>query len=281
VLFKLMRRTDLDRTLDFIAWLMRKIGPWLRGQRVARANLVAAYPEKSAAEIKQILSGMWDNLGRLGVEYANLDRMVDDESRRDRQRVVYAPGGQETLERLRDDGKPALLFTAHLANYEVGAIASTHRLRLPMAVLYRRPNLGPITDYLLSMRASTMGEIIEAGPDSVWKIRDALKRGRHVAILVDQHFAQGVEVQFFGRPCKVNPMPARFAGMFNCPVHGARSIRLPGNRIAVELTDELKMPRGSDGKIDVQAAMQMMTTIIEGWVREHPEQWPWLQRRWR
>jgi Kdo2-lipid IVA lauroyltransferase/acyltransferase len=90
-----------------------------------------------------------------------------------------------------------------------------------------------------------------------------------------------VDVTFFGRTCKANPMAARFAQFFDCPVHGFRSIRLPGNRVQVEFTEAVTMPRDLNGKIDVQAAMQTITGIVEGWVREQPEQWLWLQRRWR
>jgi len=31
----------------------------------------------------------------------------------------------------------------------------------------------------------------------------------------------------------------------------------------------------------VPGIMQAITTVIEGWVREHSEQWLWLHRRWR
>jgi len=40
-------------------------------------------------------------------------------------------------------------------------------------------------------------------------------------------------------------------------------------------------PRASDGRIDVPGTMQLITSTIEGWVREYPEQWLWLHRRWR
>lgn len=279
LLLQLMRRTDLDRTANFVGAAMRRIGPWLRGHRTARLNLSAAYPEKSASEIERILADMWDNLGRLGVEYANLDRLLGDSGGRP-DRIVFAPGALERLARLREDGKPALLFSAHLANYEVGAIVSTRR-GLDTAVLYRRPNLGPLTDEIVRMRANLMGHIISADRESVWRIREALKRGLHVAMLVDQHFPKGAEVTFFGRRCRVNPMPARYAQRFGCPVHGVRAIRLPDNRIQLELTEEVAMPRGRDGKIDVAAAMQAITATVEGWIRENPAQWPWLQRRWR
>jgi Kdo2-lipid IVA lauroyltransferase/acyltransferase len=47
------------------------------------------------------------------------------------------------------------------------------------------------------------------------------------------------------------------------------------------LTDPLNPPREAQGKIDVAGTMQLITSIIETWVREHPEQWFWIHRRWR
>ena len=62
---------------------MRRIGPWLPEHRIGRANLTAAFPEKSDAEIEEILRGVWDNLGRVGAEFAHLDRLWDyDRDRR-------------------------------------------------------------------------------------------------------------------------------------------------------------------------------------------------------
>jgi Kdo2-lipid IVA lauroyltransferase/acyltransferase len=277
--FKLVRRSDFDRASNFAAGLLRRVGPRLRGHRTARANLVAAYPDKSAAEIERILGDMWDNLGRLAVEYVNLDRLVDP-SNPNSGRIVVAPGTLEKLARLRDDGKPAVLFTSHLASYEVGAIWVEHN-GLDLAIFYNPSNFGPLSEQLAEMQKHTMGRLVESGPDAVWRLRDALKSGLHLALFADQHFANGVDVAFFGRRCKANPMAARFAQLFNCPVHGFRAIRLPDNRIQLEFTDEIPMPRGPDGKIDIAAAMQAITTTIENWIRERPEQWLWLQRRWR
>lgn len=279
LLFKLIRWSDFERSSNFAALVLRRIGPRLRGHRTARANLTAAYPEKSAAEIERILAEMWDNLGRLAVEYVNLDRLVDP-ANPNSGRIVVNPDTLEKLARLRDDGKPAVLFTSHLASFEVGAIW-VERNGLNLAIFYNPSNFGPLSEQLAAMQKNTMGRLVESGPDAVWRLRDALKSGLHLALFADQHFANGVDVEFFGRPCKANPMAARFAQFFNCPVHGFRAIRLPDNRIQVEFTDEIPMPRGADGKIDIAAAMQAITTTIENWIRERPEQWLWLQRRWR
>jgi KDO2-lipid IV(A) lauroyltransferase len=64
-------------------------------------------------------------------------------------------------------------------------------------------------------------------------------------------------------------------------VHGARAIRLPGGRLHLELTGPIALPRDSEGLIDVAAATAAINAIVEGWVREHPDQWFWLHNRWK
>ena len=66
-----------------------------------------------------------------------------------------------------------------------------------------------------------------------------------------------------------------------CPIHGVRIIRLPGYRFRAELSEEVKPVRDAAGQIDVQGTMQAVTSVIEGWIREYPDQWLWLHRRWR
>jgi KDO2-lipid IV(A) lauroyltransferase len=88
-------------------------------------------------------------------------------------------------------------------------------------------------------------------------------------------------VNFFGRVTRANPLLARLAQHFNCPIHGARIVRLPGHRFRAELTEEIAAVRDAAGKIDIAGTMQAITGVVEGWIREHPEQWLWLHRRWR
>jgi Kdo2-lipid IVA lauroyltransferase/acyltransferase len=100
-------------------------------------------------------------------------------------------------------------------------------------------------------------------------------------MLVDQYLTNGVEVSFFGRKTKANPMLARLRRQVECPIYGARIIRLPNNRFRGELSEEVKPVFDASGEIDIQGTMQAVTNVVEGWVREYPEQWLWLHRRWR
>jgi len=279
LILKAVRRADRIWISDVFARFTRTVGPWLREHRIGRDNLMAAFPEKSPAEIEQILLGVWDNLGRVAAEFAHLDRLtVGDPNNLPYLKFDAVSGAR--FDRVRDDGKPALVFAAHLANWELPAIMAA-AFGLDAMVLYRRPNIGAIADAVIAIRQGSMGTLVSTDAGAPIMLARALEANRHVAMLVDQHYVKGVEVTFFGRRCMANPLIAALARHVECPIHGTRMIRLPGGAFRGEITDEIAPVRDAEGKIDVQGTMQAITSVVEGWVREHPEQWLWLHRRWR
>jgi KDO2-lipid IV(A) lauroyltransferase len=277
-----LRLAAPDRVIGVAGRGLRAIGPLLPEHRIARANLTAAFPEKSAAEIDVILRGTWDNLGRVGAEFAHLDRLWDFDAEHPERhgRIEVRQSDIDNFGRLRDDGKPALIFAAHLANWELPAVcAATYGL--DSAVLYRRPNIAALNRWIGATRANSMGALIPTGLDAPVKIAEALERGAHVGMLVDQYYVRGVPVTFFGRRTRANPLLARLARHFDCPIHGTRIVRLPGNRFRAELTDAVTPARDAQGRIDIDATTQIVMNVVEGWIREHPGQWLWQHRRWR
>jgi KDO2-lipid IV(A) lauroyltransferase len=280
-LLRATRYFDPIKTADLFGHLARLIGPMTREQRIGRANLTAAFPEKSPAEIETILAGVFDNLGRLGAEIAHLDHIWQhDRARPQDSRIEIEERTHELFAQLRLDGKPALIFAGHLGNWELPAVAAVAH-GLDAAVLYRRPNIAAADRAIHKLRALNMGTLIPASHDAPFKLAQALQNGQHVAMLVDQYFTNGVEVMFFGRKTKANPMLARLLRQVECPIHGVRIIRLPGHRFRAELSEEIPPVRDAKGQIDVQGTMQAITSVIEGWIREYPDQWLWLHRRWR
>ncbi|MGH6715359.1 MAG: lipid A biosynthesis lauroyl acyltransferase, partial [Bradyrhizobium sp.] len=218
-LLRATRYFDADKTADLFGRVARLIGPLLREQRIGRANLRAAFPDKSPAEIEAILAGVWDNLGRIGAEFAHLDHIWDhEEEHPERGRIELAPGTRALFHHLRLDGKPALIFASHLANWELPALAAVAH-GLDTAILYRRPNIPSADRIIQTMRQVKMGTLIPAGRDAPLRLAEALQRGQHVAMLVDQYLTSGVEVTFFGRKTRANPTLARLLRQVECPVH--------------------------------------------------------------
>jgi Kdo2-lipid IVA lauroyltransferase/acyltransferase len=278
-LLAILRRSDPDRASDLCGKGLRRIGPWLPSHRIGQANLRAAFPDKDAAWIEQTLRGAWENLGRVAGEYVHLGRIWDyDPEHPNTGRIIT--DDVPLFMALRDDGKPALCFAAHLGNWELPALAAAAH-GLPSAVVYRMPNNKAVAKEIARIRGPLMGRLIRGRAQAALEMSAALQNGEHLGMLVDQHFSRGVDISFFGRRCKANPTIARLARRFDCPVLGVRVIRLPDRRFRITATPPLNLPRDADGLVDVAETTRMINAIVEGWIREHPEQWLWFHRRWR
>jgi KDO2-lipid IV(A) lauroyltransferase len=278
-LIRLLRRANPDRASDVCGAVARRVGPYLPAHRIGQANLRAAFPDKDPAWIEATLRDAWDNLGRVAGEFVHMARIWDfDPDHPDAGRILT--DSVPLFDQLRTDGKPALCFAAHLANWELPAIAAPAH-GLPSAVVYRMPNNKAVAKEIVRIRAPLMGRLIRTRAQAALEMAASLTAGEHLGMLVDQHFSRGVEVTFFGRRCKANPSVARLARRFDCPVVGVRVVRLPEHRFRIEGFGPYQLPRAADGQIDVVAATQMITSIVEGWVRENPGQYLWFHRRWR
>lgn len=278
--FAILRALGPERASNLGGWLARSIGPLLPVHKIALANLRAAYPDAPDEDIRRIARGAWDSLGRTGAEYAHLGTLFDYDADNPDPNGRVEVVGIEHFIALRDDNRAGLIFSAHLANWELPGICAA-RYGLEATAVFRAPNDPAVASVIHEVRSGTMGGLEAARQGAAFAMQGVLERGGHLGMLIDQHFTRGVLVDFFGRPALTNPIMAKFARNFDVPVHGVRVIRLPNHRFRLELTPPLDLPRGSDGLIDVPGAMQMMTAVVEGWAREHPEQWLWMHRRWR
>jgi len=261
----------------------RKIGPLLKEHRLGRDNLRAAFPEKSDAEIEKILAGVWDNLGRITVEFAHLDEFTVQGLGPDGpDTITYTPETLAHFEAIMGAGKPVIAFAAHYANWELAAVCA-RSLGAKTGVLFRPPAIGSIGDLIVKLREPLMGQLIATSLDAPIRLARLIQSGTHVGMLADQHYTKGVPVTMFGRQCLGNPLVAMLARQTEAPIHGIRVVRKASDRNSFwgEITDAIPPVRDADGRIDVQGTTQAITTVMEGWIREYPEQWLWLHRRWR
>jgi KDO2-lipid IV(A) lauroyltransferase len=227
---------------------------------------------------REIALDMWGNMARLGAEYIFLDQLFDlDPNAAEPGRVEVV--GAERFLRLQDEKKPHILFTAHLGNFELLPVAAA-AFNLDLAVMFRPPNNPYIADYVFSTRRSTMGKMLASTPGAAFALSRVLEAGGNIGVLVDQKFRGGLRTDFFGRECETSPLVARLARHFDCDVYPAHCIRLPGNRFRIELHEKLVLPRTDAGAIDVHRTTQLLTDVVEGWVRQTPGQWMWFHKRW-
>lgn len=268
------------RTARFASYLARRWGPVFKEQKIARANIKAAFPEKSDAEVEMILTGMWDNLGRLVAEAFNIEWVTAfDEKTGQRARITGS--GREHLEALKEKKQSAIIFSAHLANWEVVPTIGASGVGVQSTILYRSASSEQANEVLAPIRGGRTHKLISSKRGATWNLAEAFQRGETIGLMMDQRAGEGIPVEFFGRPAMTNPILARLARVFDVPVYGVRVIRLPDSRFHVEMTPAIDLPRDKRGRVDVAAATRKINQIIEGWVREHPEQWLWVHDRWK
>lgn len=192
--------------------------------------------------------------------------------------VLQFENGDSFLDCARN-GKPALLVTAHFGNWEmIGDTLPRMGIKISAVV---RPLEGSLNAVIVENRLEAGLELIPAR-GAIRGTLDALKRGRIVAVLLDQVVPahQGVFVPFFGRPASTSPLAALAAIRTRAPVFVMMGVR-EGARLRLHFEGPLPLPSAGDRDRDVEQLTAEMTATIEKYIRRHPEQWMWLHRRWK
>ena len=265
---------SIDRASAVGGWIGRKLGPLLPANKIALRNLKRAFPDHSPWELTEIAQAMWDNLGRVAAEFAHLDRF-DLYASDGRFEVV----GADQISHIQGGGKGGIYFSAHLGNWEVASLSVTQR-GVPLTHIYRAANNPFVARILRRQRSAIEGIHHPKGAGGGKALVGALRDGEHLAMLLDQKLNDGIPVPFFGRPAMTTPSMAQLALRFRCPVVPARVERLRGARFRVTLYPPMELPDTGDKQADVLALMERVNRLFEEWIRERPEQWFWVHRRW-
>ncbi len=273
IFFALVQLLPIRWASNMGGWLGRTIGPGLGISKRARRNLAIAFPDLPASQIERLVFDMWDNLGRTVMEYPLLGR-IRVEGNNPHVEIT----GAENIELIRDDDKPGIFFSGHIANWEIPAICISTR-GISSHLVYRAPN-NPYVEKLFQRRHLKKGTLIPKGARGARMALKALSQGGHLGMLIDQKMNDGIAVPLFGHDAMTAPALAQFALKFDCPVIPIRVERLQGVNFRVTCFPPLKIEPGDDRQADILAITSEVNTILEGWIRDQPAQWLWLHNRW-
>ena len=272
---------SLDRLARALGWRRSiALGARLGGlagalglrRRVAAANLLRAFPERSAAEREAILVAHYRELGRVALEYPHIPRLA----RTPVGEVVAEVRGHEHLEAVAAGGRGAIFMSGHFGNFELMAAFSARYCPMDLVV---KPLSNPRVDaWLMRLRKAAGFGLIRT--DAVREVYAAVRAGRGVAMLADQDARRrGVFVPFLGVPASTPIGPARIAIALGVPILMGFCRRRPDGRHEIDF----EPPLVEDGRDD-EAALRLTarhTEVLSAWVRRHPEMWFWLHRRWK
>jgi KDO2-lipid IV(A) lauroyltransferase len=258
----------LARTFYLLHFRLRQVG---------MRNLALAFPEKSVEERKRILRGEFTSLGRQLAELCQFPRYTPENID---QVVVY--DGLENYQRAYARGKGLLFLTAHFGGWELSAFA--HSLHGHWLHIVMRPMDNQYLDRLIERYRTMHGNKTVAKDDFVRGLLAAMKAGEAVGILMDTNMTppQGVFVDFFGIPACTASGLARIALRTDAAVVPGFTIWDESmGKYRLRFDPALELIRSGDQEADIIANTQMFTRVIEDYVRNYPDQWLWVHRRWK
>jgi Kdo2-lipid IVA lauroyltransferase/acyltransferase len=273
----LVRAMPLSVATAFSAAVWRFIAPRTRRHRRAMKNLEMAMPEKAHAEREAIALAMWDNLGRVMAETLLMDRLLKDPSLIE----VETP---EVVERCLNNAGASIFASLHMGNWEI-CILPALAPNSSMAGVYRIVENPYVDRYIRKKRSlvwpsGMFASKSDEGMQTTMRIIAHLRSGGSIGLLSDLLDWKGVPVTFFGHTTVATAAPAWLARRTGARLWIGRCIRVGKTSRFKVAAKELDAPRTGKPAEDIRAWTEAIYKEFESWIREHPEQWMWSNKRW-
>jgi KDO2-lipid IV(A) lauroyltransferase len=266
----------------FSLWVGRQMGKGMyyldfEHRKVAIQNLHLAFgQEKPEEEIRSIAKSNFQNLGMSAMEFLRIPKMGVETFKK---KVKIE--GMEEVQKILKNGKGILLLLSHLGNWELMGLMSKV-LGDPIAVIARPLKKNKwVNDMVAEVRKEAGLEVIPPKKASQ-KVLRALSKNRLVGILIDQRAkkSEGVWVDFFGKKAPSTPALAVLAMRTGVPVLPVFMIRNGYRKHRLLIQEPLQLVNTGNIKKDVETNTQLMNYALESIVRQYPDQWFWVHRRW-
>ncbi|MDE3105125.1 MAG: lysophospholipid acyltransferase family protein [Acidobacteriota bacterium] len=248
-----------------------------RLRRTGLRNLQLAFPESSDAERERILRAEYRHLGLLLAEFCQMTKYTPEQASRF---IRYE--GLENYEAAQQRGKGVLVLTGHLGAWELSSFYHSLMGR-PMGMVIRRLD-NPLVDAFVNRIRCLHGNRVMHKDDFARGLLAAMRNGESVGILMDTNMTppQGVFVPFFGvMACTASGL-ARVAQKTQAAVlPGFLLWRAEEQRYVLHFGETLQLVQTGDAEADAVANTALFTAVMESYIRQYPEQWLWLHRRWK
>lgn len=249
--------------------MSRLVAPVAGWNTRVHGNLKYIYPEMDLAERTRIARAVTDNVGRTLIEIYSGEEFVA--------RALPSPvegPGMAALEAARAEGKPIVLVTAHLGNYDA-VRSKLSREGYPMAALYRPMENPLFHQHYLKAITTIAAPVFPTDGKGIASLVRHLKEGGIIGIVADVGSRTAPVLSFFEKPAHTPLSAAEWAIKYDAVMIPVFGLRQPdGLTFRIHVAEAI--PNG-----DPSVMMQSYNDTVEAVVREHPEQWFWVHRRWK
>ena len=242
---------------------------------IIRENLKLAFPDLPESERERIAEGAFRNVGVSLIELLWFPRLTELSAK-----SLVRIDQDEVLDQCIRRGKGVVLLTAHIGNWELIPISVHLQKGVPFYSLYKPQSNRWIDRQILSRRTRFGTGVIPMGM-GIREILRALQDGGCILIAADQSAPkESIRIPFFGREVPVFQGPAVFCLKTGASMLATYCVRLPDDSYALRMK-EIRTSDLSYSDEAVQELTQRHHEETERIIREYPDQWMWMHRRWK
>ncbi len=268
-----------QRFLYFIAIRIADLNfHWLdrKGRAAVENNLRRVLPNAPEARIRKETQWVFRNFAKYLTEFFRFRHFDLNWFK-----TNMAMFGFDYVEEALLEGKGCIVSSAHLSNWELGAAAATVMGGKKLTVSVAMHRYGKINNLFMRERESMGLRVADMEKDAAIVMMRALRRNEVIGVMGDRDpTQQGVEVDFFGRPCRFPQGPARLSLATGAPIIPAFCIRRTNDSFSVVFLPPLPIPETGTRDEKVKEITQTFANIIANTIRVHPEQWAVFYNLW-
>ena len=268
--FILGRILGVDLSRKLFSFLFLKVGPFFKSKKIISDNLLIFDKTIKEDQINKIVSNMWKNYGMTFIEYIFLDYF-----KRNKSHIIIE--GQENLEKIIKDKKPAIFVSGHFANYELMSMEIT-KMGIELAAIYRPLNnffLNPFMEYL--RKKYVCGNQIKKGINGVRETIEFINKGVSIALMVDQRVSEGEKINFFGKQALTTTLPAQLSIKYSLPIIPVFIERTIEKKFKIKFYNEIN-PLNMESKTNLTIRVNK---VLEEMIAKNPNEWIWTHNRWK
>ena len=276
-LFCIFRLIGIRNASNLGSVLGKLIGPLFRSKNIIKKNINFGLGNIDEKRQKEIINGMWSNIGRTFAEYVFLKYFKFNKSNFNHIKI----DGANYLEEIKKSNKSVIFFSGHFANFELMAM-ELDKSGIKTAAIYRPLNnffLNPIMEYL-RMKYICPNQIPK-GRSGTREVINKVRNGYSIALMVDQRVGEGPRINFFDLPAQTTTIPAQLALKYDCKLVPISLKRIRDINFEMTVHQPYEVEKTGDADQDTKNITLKINQIIEKMIIENPTQWLWSHNRWK
>ena len=276
-LFFIFKIIGLKNASNLGGMMGKFFGPLFRSKSITKKNIKIGLGEISKENEKEIINGMWSNIGRTFAEYVFLKDFKFNKINFNHVEI----NGTKYLDEIKKNNQSVIFYSGHFANFELMAM-ELDKFGIKCAAIYRPLNnffLNPVMEYL-RMKYICPNQIPK-GRMGMREIIGKMKNGYSIALMVDQRVSEGPREVFFNKPAHTTTIPAQLALKYDSKLVPISLERKEGIKFIMTIHEPYKVKKTGYEDQDTKNITLKINQILEKMIIKNPKQWIWSHNRWK